>query len=204
MSIVLGYVAMFAAASVVNKHLKMLALGVDPWCRQTWRDGVLVEIKVALAALAVTAALALVMLRMETDPALAPHTAYLTEIFVEDMDGQLRQSGVGDLVVGKKIGKLMSTLGGRLGALIPLTTRADADFAASLEMHARLAAPPLAGRDHLAYRSAYYPVRHVVDGDLCEAYGALPAEARARIAGELERAPGEVVRKLEDVRARVL
>ena len=64
----------------------------------------------------VTAALALVMLRMETDPALAPHTAYLTEIFVEDMDGQLRQSGVGDLVVGKKIGKLMSTLGGRLGA----------------------------------------------------------------------------------------
>ena len=48
--------------------------------------------------------------------ALAPRTAYLTEIFVEDMDGQLRQSGVGDLVVGKKIGKLMSTLGGRLGA----------------------------------------------------------------------------------------
>jgi splicing factor 3B subunit 3 len=99
---------------------------------------------------------------------------------------------------------LFGTLGGRLGALVPLTTRADADFAASLEMHARLAAPPLAGRDHLAYRSAYYPVRHVVDGDLCEAYGALPAEARARIAGELERAPGEVVRKLEDVRARVL
>ena len=64
----------------------------------------------------VTAALSVVMLRMETDPELAPRTAYLTEIFVEDMDGQLRQSGVGDLVVGKKIGKLMSTLGGRLGA----------------------------------------------------------------------------------------
>ena len=28
----------------------------------------------------------------------------------------MRQSGVGDLVVGKKIGKLMSTLGGGLGA----------------------------------------------------------------------------------------
>ena len=64
----------------------------------------------------VTAALAVVMLRMEGNPELAPRTAYLTEIFVEDMDGQLRQSGVGDLVVGKKIGKLMSTLGGRLGA----------------------------------------------------------------------------------------
>jgi cytochrome b pre-mRNA-processing protein 3 len=33
------------------------------------------------------------------------------------MDAQLRQSGVGDLVVGKHVGKLMATLGGRLGAL---------------------------------------------------------------------------------------
>jgi cytochrome b pre-mRNA-processing protein 3 len=32
------------------------------------------------------------------------------------MDGQLRESGVGDLVVGKHIGKLMGSLGGRLGA----------------------------------------------------------------------------------------
>jgi cytochrome b pre-mRNA-processing protein 3 len=40
----------------------------------------------------------------------------LTELFVEDMDGQLRESGVGDIVVGKHIGKLMASLGGRLGA----------------------------------------------------------------------------------------
>ena len=33
------------------------------------------------------------------------------------MDGQLRQSGVGDLVVGKRMGKLVSVLGGRIGAL---------------------------------------------------------------------------------------
>lgn len=64
----------------------------------------------------VTAVLALVLLRMETAPALAPSTAPLTEIFVEEMDGQLRQSGVGDLMVGKQIGKLMATLGGRVGA----------------------------------------------------------------------------------------
>ena len=64
----------------------------------------------------VTAVLALVVLRMEKAPALAPYTAPLTEIFVEEMDGQLRQSGVGDLMVGKQIGKLMSTLGGRMGA----------------------------------------------------------------------------------------
>lgn len=65
----------------------------------------------------VTLVVALVMLRMERSEALAPHTAPLTEIFVEEMDGQLRQSGVGDLMVGKQIGRLMSTLGGRMGAL---------------------------------------------------------------------------------------
>lgn len=60
--------------------------------------------------------LALVLLRMERDPALAPISHHLTELFVEDMDGQLRELGVGDLMVGKHIGKLMSALGGRLGA----------------------------------------------------------------------------------------
>lgn len=65
----------------------------------------------------VTMMLAIVVLRMERSAALAPHTAPLTEIFVEEMDGQLRQSGVGDLMVGKQIGRLMATLGGRMGAL---------------------------------------------------------------------------------------
>lgn len=60
--------------------------------------------------------LALVLLRMEKTPALAAQTALLTELFVEEMDGQLRQSGIGDLMVGKQIGKLMAALGGRVGA----------------------------------------------------------------------------------------
>lgn len=64
----------------------------------------------------VAAVLSLVMLRMEGDPELAPRTSLLAEFFVEDMDGQLRQAGIGDLFVGKHIGKLMSTLGGRIGA----------------------------------------------------------------------------------------
>jgi cytochrome b pre-mRNA-processing protein 3 len=65
---------------------------------------------------AVTLVLSLVLLRMEKEPALIESSVRLTEIFVEDMDGQLRQSGVGDLVVGKHIGRLMAVLGGRLGA----------------------------------------------------------------------------------------
>lgn len=64
----------------------------------------------------ITAVLALTLLRMETEEALIPPSVRLTELFVEDMDGQLREIGVGDLVVGKHMGKLMSLLGGRLGA----------------------------------------------------------------------------------------
>ena len=65
----------------------------------------------------ITLALALVLLRLEAEPESAEPSARLTELFVEDMDAQLRQTGVGDLVVGKNMGKLMATLGGRLGAL---------------------------------------------------------------------------------------
>ena len=64
----------------------------------------------------IAAVLALVLLRMERDGDCAPQSALLAELFVEDMDGQLRESGVGDVVVGKHIGKLMASLGGRLGA----------------------------------------------------------------------------------------
>jgi cytochrome b pre-mRNA-processing protein 3 len=40
----------------------------------------------------------------------------LTECFVADMDSQLRQDGVGDPVMGKKVGSLVGALGGRVGA----------------------------------------------------------------------------------------
>ena len=60
--------------------------------------------------------LSLVLLRLEGDPAGAAPSASLTERFVEDMDGQLREIGIGDVIVGKHIGKMMGMLGGRLGA----------------------------------------------------------------------------------------
>ena len=65
----------------------------------------------------ITMVLAVVLLRMEREDALHAPSTRLTELFVTDMDGQLRQGGVGDLMVGKQIAKLMSTLGGRIGAL---------------------------------------------------------------------------------------
>ena len=66
---------------------------------------------------AITLVLALVMLRIERAPGLGEAAARLTELFVTDMDGQLRETGVGDLVVGKHVGRLVGALGGRLGAL---------------------------------------------------------------------------------------
>ncbi|WP_028641818.1 ubiquinol-cytochrome C chaperone family protein [Novosphingobium acidiphilum] len=65
---------------------------------------------------AITLILSLVLIRMEREDTMADASVRLTELFVDDMDGQLRQGGVGDLIVGKHIGTLMSTLGGRLGA----------------------------------------------------------------------------------------
>lgn len=64
----------------------------------------------------IVAVLALVLLRLERDPETAADQALLTELFVEDMDGQLRETGVGDPVIGKHIGRLVAALGGRLGA----------------------------------------------------------------------------------------
>lgn len=64
----------------------------------------------------ITAVLAIVLLRMEREPALVPPSVLLTELFVDDMDAQLRETGVGDPVIGKHIGRLVAALGGRLGA----------------------------------------------------------------------------------------
>ena len=69
--------------------------------------------------------LAVAMLRMERDEATLPASARLTELFVDDMDGQLREAGIGDPTVGKKLGQLVSALGGRCGALREGLAQAD-------------------------------------------------------------------------------
>ncbi|MGV3770874.1 MAG: ubiquinol-cytochrome C chaperone family protein [Sphingobium phenoxybenzoativorans] len=67
----------------------------------------------------IAAILVMVLLRLEGEADLKQESVWLTEIFVEDMDGQLRQIGIGDMIVGKHIGKMMSALGGRLTAYRP-------------------------------------------------------------------------------------
>ena len=64
----------------------------------------------------VTAVLSAVLARMELEPRLTAPSVLLTELFVHDMDGQLREFGIGDVVVGKHVGRLMGAMGGRLAA----------------------------------------------------------------------------------------
>jgi cytochrome b pre-mRNA-processing protein 3 len=63
----------------------------------------------------IVAVIAQALIRLEALGA-AQESVWLTELFVDDMDGQLRQEGIGDVVVGKHIGRMVSALGGRLTA----------------------------------------------------------------------------------------
>lgn len=64
----------------------------------------------------IAAVLSLVLLRLEREPGGAAPGAALAEAFVDDIDPQLREIGIGDITVGKHVGKMMSMLGGRIGA----------------------------------------------------------------------------------------
>lgn len=63
----------------------------------------------------IVAILAQALLRLEQQGG-TQESVWLTELFVDDMDGQLRQEGIGDVVVGKHIGRMVSALGGRISA----------------------------------------------------------------------------------------
>lgn len=64
----------------------------------------------------ITTVLAVVLIRMEKSTELMTPSVHLTELFVDDMDGQLREQGIGDPALGKYMGKMVSAMGGRLGA----------------------------------------------------------------------------------------
>ncbi len=64
-----------------------------------------------------SALLALVLIRLEQDEEQTrTASVLLTELFIDDMDGTVRQIGIGDLMVGKHVGKMVGALGGRLSA----------------------------------------------------------------------------------------
>jgi cytochrome b pre-mRNA-processing protein 3 len=89
-----------------------------------------------------SALLALVLLRLEREgEATRRASVLLTEAFIDDMDGTLRQLGIGDVVVGKHVGKIMGALGGRLGALRGAFA-GDGDLAEAVRRNVFREAPP--------------------------------------------------------------
>jgi len=98
---------------------------------------------------------------------------------------------------------LYATVSGTIGALFPFQSREDIEFFSNLEIQMRTENKPLCGRDHLAFRSYYAPVKSVVDGDMCEQYPLVNFDLQKKVADTLERNPGEVQKKLEDMRNNV-
>jgi cytochrome b pre-mRNA-processing protein 3 len=66
--------------------------------------------------------LALLLLRLEAETGPDPRhpaaqlSADLADHFLADMEGNLRQDGIGDQVIPKHMGRMMAALGGRIGA----------------------------------------------------------------------------------------
>ncbi|KAF7268952.1 hypothetical protein GWI33_017981 [Rhynchophorus ferrugineus] len=106
------------------------------------------------------------------------------------------------LIPGGSESLIYTTCSGTVGVLVPFTSHEDHDFFQHLEMHMRSTNEPLCCRDHLAFRSYYFPVKNVIDGDLCEQYNSMEPAKQKSIAGDLDRSPAEVSKKLEDIRTR--
>lgn len=132
----------------------------------------------------------------------APHkVAEIIQFHVGEVITHLSKAS---LVPGGADVLLYATIHGAIGALVPFVSRDDVDFFSTLEMQMRQNLPPLCGRDHMAYRSYYFPVKNVIDGDLCEQFSLLDSVKQEVLAEELGRPTREVLKKLEDFRNRCL
>lgn len=116
----------------------------------------------------------LVLLRLEAEDRRAEN-AWLTERFVDDMDGSLRDIGIGDVVIGKHMSRIIGALGGRLGAYREaLAPGADPQLlAAALARNVYRGAPPPGAAEGLAAavralkaRIDAAPAERLLSGDL--------------------------------------
>lgn len=122
--------------------------------------------------IAAIVALLLIRIEAEGEAGRAP-ALLLTETFIDDMDGTLRQIGIGDHVVGKHVGKMMGALGGRLAAF-RAGREAGTGFAAAVTRNIFHEAPPspeavdfVAGRlESLDRALTAQPIEALLAGDL--------------------------------------
>ena len=120
----------------------------------------------------IAALLALVLLRLEAAGEETRRASILlTERFIDDMEGTVRQMGIGDQVVGKHVGKMMGALGGRLGAFRGAAPGSEA-FEAAVRRNIFHEAPPCGSTlafvtdrlSDLARRLAAAPVPALLEG----------------------------------------
>jgi splicing factor 3B subunit 3 len=104
------------------------------------------------------------------------------------------------LVAGGSESLIYVTITGRVGALVPLTSREDVEFFSLLEGYLQVEMMSPTGRDPQSYRSYYAPTRHILDGDLCDEYNRLPYDVKQKIAEQLDRSVREVLKKLLDTK----
>lgn len=122
----------------------------------------------------IAAVMALVLLRLEAEgEEVRASATLLTEIFVDDMDATLRQIGIGDQVVGKHVGRMMSALAGRLAAF-RAARAGEGAFSAAVRRNVFHEAPPsdeavavvTTRLEALAARFDALPARTLLEGRL--------------------------------------
>ncbi|CAD7967230.1 unnamed protein product [Amoebophrya sp. A25] len=99
---------------------------------------------------------------------------------------------------------IYSTITGGIGALYPIPTTEDIECLQHLEAAMRTEKPPLSGREHMAFRSSFYPVQNCIDGDLLEHFSLLNQKEQIAVASRVDKTPAEILKKLEDIRNRIL
>jgi len=125
-------------AALEPLYRAVVAAGRDPsWYRE---GGVPDTIDGRFDVIASLLALALLRIEQEGEEAKRA-TILLTEVFIDDMDGTVRQMGIGDQVVGKHVGRMMSALGGRLAAYRE-SEADDSAFAAAVRRNVFRDSPP--------------------------------------------------------------
>ncbi|KAJ2458803.1 pre-mRNA-splicing factor rse1 [Coemansia sp. RSA 2424] len=96
---------------------------------------------------------------------------------------------------------MYTTLLGAVHVAVPMVSQSDVEFFVALESAMRRQLPSVSGRDHLAYRSSFMPVRSVVDGDLCESFYLFTHEQRESVSDLVDRTQQDIMKKMEDIRS---
>jgi len=130
-----------------------------------------------------------------------PKLELLCQYFVgEIVTGMTRSS----LAAGGVESLIYVTATGRIGAMLPFSTRGDVELYNQLEKELRTELPRPTGRDPLIYRSHYAPKINVIDGVMMGEFLKLSHEKQTKIAEEIEKPISEILKKIEDARSSLL